>query len=643
MKRVTRAVVLLVAAFSLPGVHAQPAAPKPIEAPATFTRDVAPILYRQCAACHRPDGAAPFSLLTYEDARRRGAQIATVTASRYMPPWKPEAGFGDLAGERRLSDEEIRTIDRWVKGALPEGNPADLPPQPRWSAGWQLGEPDLVVPLPEYTLRADGADVFRNFVVTVPGTTTRYVRGFEFRPGSRAVHHANIRLDPTPASRQLDAVDPAPGYEGAVLHSADYPDGHFLGWTPGQATPLASSELAWRLAAGDDLVVQLHMQATGKPEPIKPSIGLYFSSEPPARKPAILRLGRQDLDIAPGDAAYRSSDAYVLPVDAEIRAIQPHAHYRARRVSAWASVPGAGRRPLILINNWDFNWQDQYRYNSPFWVPAGTKLEIEYEFDNSDANPRNPTHPPGRVGWGWRSSDEMADVWIQVMTRTEAERERLTAEVRRKMAAEDVVGCETLIAREPDYVDLRNDAARLYLELGQPQKALTHFAVVRRLKPQSAVARYNVAVTLEALGRLADAAREYEAALQFDPQYSVAHNNLGSLLVSQGRVADARAHYERAVATGPANGEARNNLGAVLVAFGEFAAAIPHLQEAIRLRHHYPEAHYNLARALAGRSRFAEAIDEATIAEAQAAEAGKASLAAQVRDDLQRYRASVKP
>jgi Flp pilus assembly protein TadD/mono/diheme cytochrome c family protein len=637
MNRLLPAFIVLV--FALPKEpQAQKAAHQAEGGSVTFARDVAPILYRHCATCHRPDGAAPFSLLTYEDARRRGSQMATVTGSRYMPPWKPEPGFGDFAGERRLSDAEIATIDRWVKGGQAEGSPAELPPLPRWSAGWQLGTPDLIVPLPEFTLRADGADVFRNFVVAVPGSATRYVRGFEFRPGGRGVHHANIRLDPTPASRALDEADPAPGYEGAVLHSADYPDGHFLGWTPGQATPLATSDLAWRLAAGDDLVVQLHLQPTGKPEVIQPSIALYFSSEPPSRAPAILRLGRQNLDIAPGDAAYRVTDSYVLPVDAEIRAIQPHAHYRARRVSAWAAVPGGGRRPLIVINNWDFNWQDQYRYNTPFWVPAGTKLEMEYEFDNSDANPRNPTHPPGRVSWGWRSSDEMADVWIQVMTRSEADRLRLAAEAGRKMAEEDVVGCETLVAREPDYVDLRNDTARLYLLLGQPQRALTHFAAVRRLKPQSPVARYNVAVTLEALGRGGEAKGEYEAALMFDPKYSAAHNNLGSLLVAEGRVADARAHYERAVASNAANPEARNNLGAILVAFGEAEAAIPQLKEAIRLRPEYPEAHYNLARAHAARSQFAEAIAEATIAETQASAMRKDALVGQIREDLLRYR-----
>jgi Flp pilus assembly protein TadD/mono/diheme cytochrome c family protein len=643
MKRLIRLGALLIAGLPSTGALAQRPASPPVGPPVTFANDIAPIVYGQCASCHRPDGPAPFSLLTYGDVRQRAAQIAAVTGKRYMPPWKPEAGFGDLAGERRLTDEQILSIDRWVKTGLAEGDPADLPPPPRWSAGWQLGEPDLVVTLPEYTLRADGTDVFRNFVVTVPGTATRYVRGFEFRPGSRTVHHANIRVDPTPASRRLETADPAPGYEGAILHSADYPDGHFLGWTPGQATPLASNDLAWRLDAGSDLVLQLHLQPSGKPERVQPSIGLYFTSDAPLRTPTIVRLGRQDLDIPAGAIAHRIGDAYVLPVDAEIRAIQPHAHYRARSVSAWATQPGGARRPLILIRNWDFNWQDQYRYRMPFWVPAGTKLEMEYVFDNSDANPRNPAQPASRVGWGWRSSDEMADVWIQVMTRSEEDRARLGVDIRRKMAAEDVVGCETLIAREPDHVDLRNDAARLYLELGQPQRALSHFAVVRGLQPQSAVARYNVAVTLEALGRTADAAREYEVAVRFDPGYSIAHNNLGSLRVVEGRVDEARAHYERAVASGPANAEARNNLGAVLLAYGDPAGSIAQLQEALRLRPGYTEAHFNLARAYASAGRFAEAVAEAEIAEAEAMAAGKSALAAQVREQLRLYRAGIKP
>jgi tetratricopeptide (TPR) repeat protein len=608
----------------------------------TFTKDIAPIVYSQCVSCHQPDGPAPFSLVTYDEVRRHAAQIASVTTSRYMPPWKPEPGFGDFVGERRLSDAQIATIARWVESDALEGDRPDLPVAPRWNAGWQLGAPDLVVTLPEYTLRAGGTDVFRNFVVAVPGSGRRYVRGMEFRPGSRAVHHANIRVDPTPASRRLDEADPEPGYEGMILHSADYPDGHFLGWTPGQAPPLASNDLAWRLDAGEDLVVQLHLQPTGKPERVRPSIGLYFSEGQPARTPTILRLGRQNLDIPAGARDYRVTDEYVLPVNAEIRAIQPHAHYRARSVSASAVLPNGTRRPLIAIRHWDFNWQDQYRYASPFWLPAGTKLEMEYVFDNSDANVRNPSHPPERVSWGWRSSDEMADVWIQVMTKDASDRTRLAADARRKMAVEDAVGCETLIARQPDYAELRNDAANLYLELGQPLDALRHFEVVARLQPQSAPARYNVGVALEAAGRPAAAAPQYEAALRLDPAYSLAHNNLGSLRLAEGRVDEARREYEGAVASGPGNAEARNNLGAAILASGDAAAAIPHLRRAIELRPVYPEAHFNLARAYASTHQLEAAIRTALVAEAQASEAGKVDLLIRIRGQLQTYRDAAK-
>ena len=631
--------VLLLLASAAPQSLAQQSSPV-IDRPIVFSKDVAPILYRHCVTCHRPDGVAPFSLITYDDARRHATQIAAATARRYMPPWKPTAGY--FEGERRLSDAEIASIRGWAANARLEGDPSDLPPPPRFSSSWPQGPPDLVVALPEYELRAGGADVFRNFVVpvlasvpgSVPGSVPRYVAALEFRPGSRAVHHANIRVDATPASRRLDEADPEPGYEGVILRSADYPDGHFLGWTPGQMAPPRSSTLAWRLEPGADLVVQLHLQPTGKPERIAPSIGLYFARDPPTSTPAILRLGRQNLDIPAGTRDYHVVDAYVLPVDAEIRAIQPHAHYRARRVSASAVLPDGTRRPLILIRSWDFNWQDQYRYAKPFWLPAGTRLEMEDVFDNSDTNPRNPSRPPTRVSWGWRSSDEMADMWIQVMTRSESDRLRLIADVRRKMAAEDAIGCETLIARQPEHVDLRNDAASLYLELGRPADALKHFEAVARLQPQSAQAHYNVGVALEGTGRAVEAARAYETAVRLDPAYSHAHNNLGSLLLSAGRLDDARRAFERAVESATDNVEAVNNLGAVLLALGDAAAALPHLTRATELRPTYPEAHFNLARAFASTRQPEAALREAAVAESQASAAGKAALVGQIRELL---------
>ncbi|HMF98793.1 MAG TPA: tetratricopeptide repeat protein [Vicinamibacterales bacterium] len=605
------------------------AAPAAAEPAVTFTRDIAPLLYARCVACHQPGGAAPFSLITYADARQRAALIARVTKSRYMPPWKPDtAGF---IGDRRLTDAQIATFGSWVDSGTPEGAAADLPPAPRLAPGWQSGPPDLVVTLPSYVVRGDGPDIFRNFVVAVPGEKARLVRGLEFRPGSRAVHHANIRIDPTPASRQLDEADPEPGYEGVILRSADYPDGHFLGWTPGQAPPIAAEDMAWTLDAGSDFVVQLHIRPTGKQERIQPSLGLYFASTAPSRSPSIVRLGRQNLDIPPGADRVSVTDSFTLPVDVEVRAIQPHAHYRARTMEVTATLPSGARRPLIAINQWDFNWQDQYHYAAPVWLPAGTRIDMAYVFDNSDANPRNPDHPPQRVSWGWRSSDEMADVWIQVMTRSDDDRRRLATVSRRKMAAEDAIGCETIIAREPDYAAVRNDAAALYLELGQPDAALRHFEAVRRLQPQSAVAHYNVGVALEAMKNTAAAAQEYEAAVRLDPQYSAAHNNLGNIRLAERRLDAAMQEYLRAVESAPTNVEAQNNLGAVRVATGNAAGAIQPLETAIRLRFSYPEAHFNLARAYGAVGRAADAHREAAIAEQQAIEAGKTDLAAAIR------------
>ena len=187
----------------------------------TFNEDIAPILFEHCAACHRPGGSAPFSLLTYRDVKNRARLIAAAIVTRQMPPWLPEPGRGEFANERRLSREQIEMFQQWVEDGLREGDPLDLPPAPAWPEGWHLGEPDLVVRMPQpYTLPADGSEVFRNFVIPISISGTRYVEAVELHPGNpRVVHHAMIMVDPTPASRRLDEQDPEPGYEG--MHAGD--------------------------------------------------------------------------------------------------------------------------------------------------------------------------------------------------------------------------------------------------------------------------------------------------------------------------------------------------------------------------------------------------------------------------------------
>ena len=327
----------------------------------TFADDIAPLVIEHCAPCHRPGEVAPFSLLTYDDVRRRARQIAEVTASRFMPPWKPEPGFGGpFLGSRRLSDADAALFRRWADAGAPAGDLHRAPPQPDWPQGWRLGTPDVVVTMPApYTVPADAPDTFRNFVLPIPIERTAFVAGIEFRPGNaRVAHHANLRLDRTRASRRLDEQDPAPGYEGPISPQAHYPDGHFLGWTPGQLPPLAEPGMAWRLEPDSDFVIQLHMQSTGRPESIRASVGLHFTDDPPVRTPMMLRLGRQSIDIPPGEPRYVIRDRFTLPVGAELIGVQPHAHFRATEINGFATFPDGRTVPLIRIPDWDFNWQD---------------------------------------------------------------------------------------------------------------------------------------------------------------------------------------------------------------------------------------------------------------------------------------------
>jgi tetratricopeptide (TPR) repeat protein len=585
----------VVSAVTACGLEAAPAGP------VTFARDVAPIVFGHCTVCHHPNGSAPFSLLTYAVARSHATQIAAVTKTRVMPPWKSEPGYGDFIGHRPLTDDEIHLLQRWIDDGAPEGDPADLPTPPHWTDGWQLGTPDLVVALAQpYVLAAEGTDVSRVFVLPIPIERMRYVRGVEFRPGNaKVVHHANIRIDRTPASRALDDQDPAPGYDGLLSHSAVYPDGHFLGWTPGQVAPLLPKGLAWRVAPRTDLVIEVHMKPSGKPEVVEPSVGFYFGDDPPERTPAMLRLGRQSLDIAPGEKHYTITDSFVLPVDAEVQAVQPHAHYRAREVRGVATLPDGTTRWLIFIKDWDFRWQHVYRYVTPFMLPKGTTLSVQYTFDNSADNPRNPRQPPTRVTWGQWSQDEMADLWIQVLTRDDRDLQTLNAAFRAKAIAEDIIGYESMIRRDPRRVQLHDDVAQLYLDQGRATEAAAHLEASVHVKPESAAAHFNFGTALTVAGRLDEAIDQYREALRLNPEYALAHNNLGNVLLGRGKSGDALQHFREALRLDPMNAEAHYNVGSMLRARGDFAAALVLFRQALQLRPDWLPAVASLAWLLA--------------------------------------------
>lgn len=431
----------------------------------TFASDVAPVIYRRCASCHYPDGAAPFSLLTYEDARMRADQIAAVTAKRYMPPWLPKPGYARFIGERRLTDQEIRLFARWAETGAPAGNLALVPPPPALaSLRWQLGEPNLVLDVPGFTVPAGNRDIYRNLVVRVPGSELRWVESVELRPGRPGVvHHARLMVDSTRSSADFDAADPAPGFDGMELVSgATNPEGSFVGWTPGKVPSRGRGGLAWPLHPGTDIVLQLHLPPRSVPARIEPRIGLYFADRPPARLPSLVTLQSHDIDIPSGDSAYVVVETYKLPIPVEALGVYPHAHYLAKQMQGYAILPTGERRVLIQIDNWDFKWQDEYRYADPIQLPAGSVLTMRYTYDNSTRNPSNPHHPPQRVRHGPQSTDEMAELLVQVLARNESDRLLLQEDQR-----------WTRYAMEGDYV-ARNHEERgnALAAAGQPTAAL---------------------------------------------------------------------------------------------------------------------------------------------------------------------------
>jgi tetratricopeptide (TPR) repeat protein len=560
--------------------------------------------------CHRPGESAPFSLLTYDDARRRAQLIATVVSSHAMPPWQPESGEGEFEGDRRLTRSEIATLVRWADEGAVEGEPTAKPATPVFTIGWQLGSPDIVITMPEpFEVAAEGPDVFRNFVLPIPLTERRYVRALEFRPGNpRVLHHARMLLDDTGDIRRLDADEPGPGFGGMDVPGARFPDGHFLGWAPGAR---ASRETyPWALEPGNDLVVQLHLKPSGRPEPVQVSVGLYLTDVPPRQTPVMLRLGSKTIDIPAGASAYEVTDSFTLPADVTVLSVYPHAHYLATEMTVVARRPKGRTDTLLRIPNWNFNWQDEYTYARPVDLPRGTTIEMRYLYDNTSDNPDNPSAPPQRVRFGSATRDEMGELLVQVMPRNDQDAASLRAQVARKNLLTDVAGEEKRVLDHPDDARSRNALGVSYTRLGRTADAIDQIEASLRIDPELAIAHYNLGVIAMAERRLTEAIGRFERAIASRPDYAEAHNNLGIALESAGRSDEAEPHYRAALAARPNLAAAHNNLGRLLLARGAADEALAAFQAALRVRSDNADALYNLGRALIAKGQVRDAAQQ---------------------------------
>jgi tetratricopeptide (TPR) repeat protein/mono/diheme cytochrome c family protein len=592
--------------------------PPAATATVTFNRDIAPILFENCVVCHRPGESAPFSLLEYGEAKKRAGLITALTTSRFMPPWLPARGKVAFLGERGLDGDEIARIRQWVEQGAVEGDPADLPPRPRFTEGWQLGEPDVVLEMPEsFTVPAEGVDVFRNFVLPIPVSTPRWVKAVELRPGNpRVVHHAVMQVDRSRSSRRRDEEDPVPGFGGMDMAGSEPPGGQSIGWTPGKI-PIVDERLAWRLEPGSDMVLQLHMLPTGKPEDVAPRIGLYFTDKVPTEQAFSLLMRNDDIDIPAGDGAYVIEDSLTLPVGVEVLGVYPHAHYLGKTIEAHATLPDGGIQSLIDIPKWDFNWQDDYRYREPLHLPAGTRIDMRFVYDNTSANALNPNNPPRRARFGNRSTDEMATLTLQVVPKQEGDAPLLREALMRGRLEkhpenwfahnllssalkaqgrmdEALSHIHEAIRLHPGHPQLRFNLANTLLALGRIEEAVAAYEQVLAIEPDHAKANNNLAVAYQQLGELDRAVRHYREQLTITPMDARAHANLGTALYEQARLEAADAAYVRALELDPGWVQANEGRGDVARARGRLEDAEGHYRRALDRDPDAPGAHYGL-------------------------------------------------
>lgn len=392
------------------GKAASKAAPA---AAVTFNKDIAPIVFENCSSCHRPGQVAPFSLLSYEDVRKRGQMIAQVTRERLMPPWQADEGAEKFHDARRLAPAQIELIQKWAASGMPEGEARPRSAAPQFTSGWKFGEPDATFePEAAYSLQAEGADVYRCFVIPTGYKADRYISSLEVQPSNRAiVHHVIAYLDQSGRARELDKAGPGPGYT-SFGGPGFLPSGTLGGWAPGNEPRLLPAGIGMLLPANADIVLQVHYHKSGKPEADRTRIGLTFARGPVDKRMRVMPLLYRRLRIPAGESNYVVGSDLTTPIDATVHAVMPHMHLLGREMTVSATRPDASTQKLVRVPNWDFNWQTTYVFKEPIRLPAGSKVEMKARYDNSPGNPLNPSDPPREVRWGEQTTDEMCIAFL---------------------------------------------------------------------------------------------------------------------------------------------------------------------------------------------------------------------------------------
>ena len=392
----------------------------PAFAQPTYSREVSRIMQAKCQQCHRPGDVAPMILQTYDDAVTWAADIKRVVGAKQMPPWKPVPGFNEFKGSYGLSDQERQTILDWVDAGTPQGDPSEMPdPLPESDSPWNLGDPDMILTMPEYT-PPRAADTYRCFVLPTGLDQPRFVSAVQTLPGAKQeVHHVVLFLDTQGQADKLDGQDGQPGYTcfGGPGINLDI-GGVFSGWAPGARTRRLPDGIGLLLPAKSRLILQVHYHPAGRFSPDQTQVGLYFAPSDVAQKRLInIPLVNTNFSIPAGAQDYRVDASLPIPPFFAAKAVVvfPHMHLLGRTIKVEVKDLDGTQRPMIYIDDWDFNWQGFYEFAEPVRLPTGSTVHLETHYDNSDNNPRNPNNPLRAVGWGEGTNDEMSLAFIGVV------------------------------------------------------------------------------------------------------------------------------------------------------------------------------------------------------------------------------------
>jgi hypothetical protein len=384
--------------------------------PPTYTKDVQPILRKSCQNCHRRNEVGPFPLETYEQARKRAADIAAVAGDRSMPPWKPVAGKGPkLKHDPSLTSRELEVLEAWADAGAPRGDEKDSPIPPWPADDWTLGTPDLVLQMPEeFEVPATGPDLYRCFVIPTNLRRDALISAVEYRPGNRrVVHHIMAFLDTTRAGRERDADDPGPGYT-SYSGAGVAVEGDLGGWAAGNVPHHLPDGIGRVVPAFSDVLLQVHYHPSGKREIDRTKIGIYLCRKPVKQTLHWANATNDTFKLQPGQANIEVKATWNVPVDVEALAVTPHMHQLGREFRMTVSYPGGRSQDLLHIDSWDPNWQNTYYFEKRVPLPRGSTVKIVARYDNS-AHPRNPHKPPKLVMWGPEVTDEMCVGYIGVV------------------------------------------------------------------------------------------------------------------------------------------------------------------------------------------------------------------------------------